>query len=107
MNRHQKSLNYALSVLQSEKYAGVVREAYLFGSCARNNYSYNSDVDLFLFLKKGTPQSMLCELKTDVTPDDYDLPEVDVKFSYGEQFSSIYQFEQNLRREAKLLWKNC
>lgn len=59
MNRHQESLNYALSVLQSKKYSDVVREAYLFGSCARNDYSYNSDVDLFIFLKKGTPQHVL------------------------------------------------
>ncbi len=32
-------------------------------------------------------------------------PEVDLKFTSGEEFSQSYRFNENIKKEGKLIWK--
>lgn len=104
MNRHEKSLNYALEVLTSEPYLSYLDAIYLYGSCARGEQKYASDVDLLLKLRSDVPSSVLRAMRADATPEDWDLPEVELKYFSGSQFSHSYQFDKNLREEGILLW---
>ena len=38
-------------------------------------------------------------------PDESNLPEVDLKFTSGEEFSQSYRFNENIKKEGKLIWK--
>lgn len=104
-NRHVKSLLYALNVLKSNKYKEHIREIYLYGSCARGHQKFDSDVDLFLFVDEGVSDQLIRELRIAVSPDDYTLPEVEIKISKTNYFSNSRIFQTNLEREAILLWK--
>lgn len=104
MNRHERSLKYALSVLTSERYESYLDAIYLYGSCARGDQKYTSDVDLLLKLRKNVPASVLRSMRVEATPDDWELPEVELKYFMGERFNSSEQFDRNLREEGKLIW---
>lgn len=104
MTRHEKSLQYALSVLTSERYRAYLDAIYLYGSCARGDQKYTSDVDLLLKLRKNVPADILRSMRVEATPDDWELPEVELKYFLGEQFSQSEQFDRNLREEGKVLW---
>ena len=104
MTRHEKSLQYALSVLTSERYRAYLDAIYLYGSCARGDQKYTSDVDLLLKLRKNVPADILRSMRVEATPEDWELPEVELKYFLGEQFSQSEQFDRNLREEGKVLW---
>lgn len=48
MERHIQSINGALEVLCSEAYRPYIDAVYLYGSCARGNQRFDSDVDLLI-----------------------------------------------------------
>ncbi len=104
ISRHAQSLQYALNVLRQPKYKSYIRAIYLYGSCARAQQKFDSDVDLFLFLDQDTPDQLIREMRSEVIPH-YSLPEVEIKCSKGQQFSSSYHFNRNIERDGKLLWK--
>lgn len=104
MSRHSRSLKYALSVLGDE-FREYVEEIYLYGSFARGEQRYHSDIDLLIKVKEDTTPRIMRLMRTKVIPDDFTLPEVELKFFTGKVFSSSYRFNENLRRDGKLLWK--
>lgn len=104
MTRHEKSLQYALSVLTGERYRAYLDAIYLYGSCARGDQKYASDVDLLLKLRETVPNGILRAMRVDATPDDRELPEVELKYCFGDRLSQSDQFDRNLREEGKLLW---
>lgn len=104
MTRHERSLQHALEVLTSERYRTYLDAIYLYGSCARGDQKYTSDVDLLLKLRETVPTGVLRSMRVEATPDDWELPEVELKYFSGEQFSQSNQFDKNLREEGKLLW---
>ena len=104
MTRHEKALQYALSVLTDERYSAYLDAIYLYGSCARGDQKYTSDVDLLLKLRKTVPSGVLRSMRVEATPDDWELPEVELKFFWGERFDGSEQFDRNIRKEGKLLW---
>lgn len=104
-SRHVQSLEYALSILLQDEYAWYIRSIYLYGSCARREQKYTSDVDLFVFFDHDTPKSVIFNLKSITSPDDSDLPEVDLHCSLSNSFGFSKCYDDNLTREAKLLWE--
>lgn len=104
MDRHEKSLNYALSILTGNQYLPYLDAIYLYGSCARGEQKYASDVDLLLKLKADVPHNILRTMRSEATPDDWELPEVELEFFSGSHFSNSHQFNKNLEKEAVLIW---
>ena len=51
-----KSIEYAVDIIKKSSVAPFVKALYLYGSCARGEQNYGSDVDLFLELQPGTKQ---------------------------------------------------
>ena len=104
MNRHEQSLIYALNVLKQKEYKQYISAIYLYGSCARGTQSFDSDVDLLIRLSDSTPKKLLRRMRVDVTPD-ISLPEVELKFYFGNTFSNSFQFNKNIEQEGILLWE--
>ena len=87
--RHKLALDYAMQVLKSAEYKDVVHRVYLFGSCARGEERYHSDVDLLVVVAPNTAESVLRSLKTEIISDQHALPEVNAVFARDEQFGII------------------
>ena len=104
-NKHAEALVYALNVLKQDRFKKYIKAIYLYGSCARGDQMIQSDVDLFIKVKGDTPQKILLSMRKEVISGDLSLPEVELKFSRNDSFSSSEQFNQNIEREGKLLWQ--
>lgn len=105
MSRHSQALANALGVLNEPRFKEYIDAIYLYGSCARNEYKYSSDVDLFVRVKKDTPNKILMAMRSEVVSSDIALPDVELKFGNSEIFSSSAQFNENIEREGILLWE--
>lgn len=77
---------------------------FIYMEAARLQQTFHSDVDLFLFLDNEIPDDLIREMRLEVIPH-YSLPEVEIKYSKNEDFSNSYHFNQNLERDAKLIWE--
>lgn len=109
-DRHKKSLEYAISIIESSSLFHFCDKLYLFGSCAKNNASWESDIDLFLVLKddiKNYPKLKreIIYLKSNVTTDDFHDPESDLKIAIGKEWETDSSlFYENIRKDGILLW---
>lgn len=72
----------ALKILK-EGYASQINEVYLYGSCAREEARYDSDVDLAVFFNKMPPKEEYFDLKCRLTDIDFTEPELDVRLFEG------------------------
>ena len=109
LERSQKSIDYATSVIFQSVLAPYVSAIYLYGSCARNMQRYSSDVDIFLELDKGCDaelfHSEIINLIASVSPPDAMLPEVDLRVEVGEAWKSDGSvFHKQILKEGRLLW---
>ena len=103
--RHEQSLLHALDILGSEYYKDFLKSLYLYGSCARGReQKFHSDVDIFLFVKANMPKFVIQKLRTEISPDDYTLPEVNLKISMDDVPTSSRQFNRNFEKDGILLW---
>ena len=56
-------------------------------------------------VKENTPARILRKMRIEAMPDETDLPEVDLKFTSGENFSQSYRFNENIKKDGNLIWK--
>ena len=109
--RHQNALQYAVKMVQQSVLCPYVKDLILYGSCARKEQKYSSDIDLFLVLDKKflndhslrTPMRLL---KSQVTTDDIRDPEVDLKIVIGDEWETNHmQYYKNIRKEGISVWR--
>lgn len=105
LKRHAIALENAINYIKSSPDFVYVDSIYLYGSCARGQEKYNSDVDLMLCVKRDTPRSAYRGLRCCVSNGDYTLPEVNVEFANTDSFSFSKQFDENVRKDGVILWK--
>lgn len=107
--RHEKALTHAVNVIRNSPIAEFVKELYLYGSYARKDYKYSSDIDLFLVMEKEASvyHSEIMEMKSNVTDaDDFDGVEVDLKVTFGNAWQTSGQlYHRNIRKEGINIWR--
>lgn len=103
--RHRQSLEYALEILTGADFYPYIEAVYLFGSCARKEQRYHSDVDLLVRVNDQVTPKLMRRMRAQVVPEEAGLPEVDLKFAEGNRYSSSYQFNENIKKEGKLIWE--
>ena len=107
--RHQRALEHALNVIRNSPISPYVVSVYLFGSCARQTETWDSDVDLLMELHPSVESNEVLRrplrvLKSNVTSDRLADPEVDLKIVVGNEWrSSTMTFFENVRRDGILL----
>lgn len=104
------SIDYAITQIKQSKLVPFVQNLYLYGSCARNEQDYDSDVDLLLELSPKIDKKLYFEdmliLKSKVVPVDDLLPEVDLKIEIGDSWkNNSMLYYQNIRKEGIQIWK--
>lgn len=104
--RFDKVLELAIGEIGDWKYKDNIEKIYLYGSCARNEARYESDVDLYIELNEDVPAADIRELKIKCNPEDWRLPDVDIKTGVGAKIiENDDLFYRNIRGDGILLWK--
>lgn len=109
-SRSMESIRYAVNAIQTSEICKYVSAVYLYGSCARGQQKYNSDVDLLIQMDDDFDikkySSQVFSLKNMIMPDDLSLPEIDAKIIVGDQWKKSDDiFYKNIRRDGKLVWQ--
>lgn len=105
-----KSVEYAVNVIRKSPVAPFVKALYLYGSCARGEQTYGSDVDLFLELQSDFDTQKYKDdvilLKGRVSPNDINMAEVDLKVVVGDEWKTNKMlYYQNILKEGVDIWQ--
>lgn len=106
----RKSIEYAVNVIRKSSLAPFVKALYLYGSCARGEQTYGSDVDLFLELQPDFDTQKYKDdvilLKGRVSPTDINMAEVDLKVVVGDDWRRNQMlYYQNILKEGVDIWQ--
>ena len=86
--RQRNAAEYALKVIQSSCIKPYIKTIYLYGSCARGEEKYSSDVDLFLELSESFLSA-----------------ETDLKIVVGDEWKKNKMlYYANVRKEGIQIW---
>lgn len=108
--RHQQSLDFAVNQVKASPVFPFVQSIILFGSCARKENKWSSDVDIFLALSPEIKnheelRRALRFLQGTISPTDMDLPEVDLKIAIGDGWKQDGSFfHQQIIKEGITIW---
>lgn len=107
--RHNKTLSYALQTIKQSPVSPYVSRLLVYGSFARKQHKWDSDVDLFLELSEDIPfnefRDELIRLKSRVSPPDLTLPEADLKIVVGNRWrQSEMLYYQNVKKDGINIW---
>ena len=109
-NRQQEILNNAIKQLQASGTEKYISAVYLYGSCARGEERWDSDVDLFVQLTEDIREidnhyRMLRELKTAARSEDCGVPAVDMHFYIGTDWTHCNSaFFKEIKRDGVRIW---
>lgn len=108
-HRFEYSLNYAMTKIKESQLAQYVDQLYLYGSYARHQHRYDSDIDLLLELKETVNvydyRDDVFRLIGQVCPPNLDYPEVQLKVVVGDNWkTSKMLFYQNVKRDCINIW---
>ena len=82
--RSERAIEYARKQIEESAVAPYVSKLYLYGSCVREEQTYQSDVDLMLELK----------------------PTFDMKIMIGDKWKNEHTlFFENIKKEGRDIWK--
>ena len=109
--RHKNAMTYALKKIQQSPIALYVKNVILYGSCARGEASWGSDVDLCVLLNEDVRKlpnyaQIIHLLKGTISEDDAHSAETDIKFVIGDEWqNSGMLYFKNLRKDGIPVWQ--
>lgn len=109
--RHEKAIDYALNQIKSSALCPYVKNVILFGSCARNEQKWKSDLDLCMILspsvrEKQNFKKALYMLKGSISDTDVSSVEVDLKVLVGDEWEkNDALFYKNIRKDGISIWR--
>lgn len=110
--RHSNAIQYAVKNIKDSELQPYITDLILYGSCARKEQKYSSDIDLLLVLseefhKHKELRMPLRKLKSQVMTDDVEDPEVDLKIVVGRDWeTNPMQYYKNIRKDGISLWRD-
>ena len=107
--RSEDTIAYAIQTLRNSEISAYIRHAILFGSCARHEQNFSSDVDLLVELDASIDlakaKKEIQQLITLVSPTDLSLPQVDLKIEIGPEWHDDNSFfHQQILKEGIEVW---
>jgi predicted nucleotidyltransferase len=109
--RQKNAMTYALKKIQQSPIAVYVKNVILYGSCARGEASWGSDVDLCVLLNEDVRKlpnyaQIIHLLKGTISEDDAHSAETDIKFVIGDEWqNSGMLYLKNLRKDGIPVWQ--
>lgn len=107
--RTKCALDYALCKLRESDVSPYIKHVYLYGSCARKQQTYTSDVDLLVEFSEDIDiqryRSSILRLRGTISPVAFHLPEVDMHTVVGEYWKTDkLLYYQNVKKEGIDVW---
>lgn len=109
--RHEQAIAYALKQIKASPLAPFVQDVILFGSVARGEERFVSDVDLLLVLKDAAYETediaRQCRmLKVLVSTDDIKDAETDLRIVRASYFHASQELiDYFIKKEGKSVWE--
>lgn len=109
--RHYDAFVYALRVIENSELFPFLEMVILFGSCARGEASYSSDVDLLLIFSErieSVPRYLKKYriLRSEASVNELNDAEVDFKLCIGNSWlTSTATIYQCIRRDGIVIWE--
>lgn len=109
--RHYQALLYALEQIKKSELSQFIEKIYLYGSCARGEEEWDSDIDLLVQLREEArkypeTKKQILLLKGEVSTDEIADPEANVRFVFGSEWeNSSMLYYANVRRDGINLWQ--
>ena len=110
-HHYSQALLLAREKILASGLADLVEELYVYGSVARGNMTWDSDIDLLLVLNpvfrdSRTIKKEIIFLKGSISGDTLDDPEIDLKVVFGQHWKNSSQtYYRNILREGRQIWK--
>lgn len=109
--KHSKTIDHIVRTLKNSDISPYIVDVLLYGSCARHQEKYGSDVDVLIIISDDAPtdyafKKELLYLKADLYPEnEMDPAEVDSKFiPLNTWLNSSMLYYRIIRREGVSLW---
>ena len=103
--RQRTAAEYALKVIQSSCIKPYIQSIYLYGSCARGEEKYSSDVDLFLELSESFRSRPELKKYIYLLKSELDDAETDLKVVVGDEWKKNKMlYYANVRKEGIQVW---
>lgn len=109
--RHERAICYALLQIRTSLLAPFVKDVLLYGSCARKEQRWKSDVDLCMILNVSVEKlkdykKALHMLKGQISEEHANSAEVDLKILIGDDWEKDNTlFYRNLRKDGISIWQ--
>jgi predicted nucleotidyltransferase len=105
-SKQQKAFLYAIEQIRNSGIFPLVNQIILYGSCARSEEKWNSDVDIMLELSNMDSVNTrdICQLKSNVMTDNLMDAEVDLKITTAGWESRENSFFKNVKKEGIVVW---
>ena len=109
--RHELALQSAKQKILQSKLSLYAKELYLYGSAARGQVRWDSDIDLLLVLDPAQKNSKkikkeIVYLKGTISDEELDAPEVDLKVVFVDGWrTSTQTYYKNIVQEGKKIWQ--
>lgn len=102
MLRHDKLADYVLENIESN---GNVLKAFVFGSYARGEEKWGSDVDFLLVVNDSTQDAEIRNIVLNLSPDDYTLPELDITVYRESNVAKDSFFLSQVKKDWRLVYE--
>ena len=111
--RHQRTLNKYISSVLNNEFVKYINKIYLYGSCARNEQTFYSDIDLFVVLKEDINDNEFWKIKSVLSgecmlcvSDAANDADIDIHYTKNSEWYSANDFfYEQIRKDCILLWE--
>ena len=109
-DRHLRALKYAKAKIIRSSLSKYVKDVILYGSTARGQAGFSSDVDILMILdekirKYKRYNDAIRYLKGNISTDDYSLPEADLHVVFEDTWKNDNSaYLSNVRNEGFSIW---
>lgn len=107
-DNQKKSIDYTLDVVNSSSFKSYISRIILYGSCARKEQSWNSDVDICVILNDCNQEvikfnEFIHGLKNEFMKSKY--ADIDAKFVFESNFTNENSlFYKNIKKDGIVIW---
>ena len=111
--RHQRTLHKYISHVLKNEFIKYINKIYLYGSCARNEQTFYSDIDLFIVLKENISDDEFWKVKSVLSgecmlcvSDAANDADIDIHYTKNSEWYSANDFfYEQIRKDCILLWE--
>ena len=102
-DRHKSAIEYAISVIAASPISA--KRIILYGSCARSDADYDSDIDIVITVAEHTNETarQIRKLRSMIWRDD--LPEIDIHVLSEQEYEHPQTtYTKEVRKDGVMLW---